>query len=339
MGGIRVMIAVLLFQGFLAQGQNYEVDKIGGITIVAPPKPFSANPFDSIVAMNAGWVAIVPYAFTPSGTAELIHDSQRQWWGETPEGVEETIRLAHARGLKVMLKPHVWLHDGWIGELDFKTEAEWLKWESGYRTYLTTYADMARRNGIPILCIGTEVRNSVDNRPQFWRKLIKEIREIYQGQLTYCANWDDYEKIEFWRDLDYIGISAYFPLSERQTPQVDELQSLWNPVKKALRKFSRRQEKPVLFAEYGYLSVDGAAGKTWELEKIRWDLGVNEVAQANAIEALLSSFCDEAFWAGGFLWKWFPHDMQRADSQARDYTPEEKLSEDVVERYYLDFYK
>ena len=39
-------------------------DKIGGLTLVAPPRPFASNPMVDIHAVNADWVAIIPYGFT-----------------------------------------------------------------------------------------------------------------------------------------------------------------------------------------------------------------------------------------------------------------------------------
>ena len=45
-----------------------------------------------------------------------------------------------------------------------------------------------------------------------WRDIIKETREIFEGQLTYAANFDNYMFVDFWDDLDFMGINAYFPL-------------------------------------------------------------------------------------------------------------------------------
>ena len=104
--------------------------------------------------------------------------------------------------------------------------------------------------------------------------------------------------------------------------------------KKRLKKFSNHHNKPILFTEYGYLSVDGCAYKTWELEKKRRELPANEKAQSNALEALYSSFWDESWWAGGFLWKWYPNGVAQEGRRAKDYTPQGKVSERTIKKWY-----
>jgi hypothetical protein len=70
------------------------------------------------------------------------------------------------------------------------------------------------------------IRNAVAKRPEYWSQLIKKIKKIY-FKLTYAANWDDFDKVPFWNELDYIGIDAYFPLSNATTPSVLELNDAW----------------------------------------------------------------------------------------------------------------
>ena len=45
-----------------------------------------------------------------------------------------------------------------------------------------------------------------------WRKLIRKTRSLYQGQLTYAANFDQYHEVSFWDALDFMGVNAYFSL-------------------------------------------------------------------------------------------------------------------------------
>jgi hypothetical protein len=41
---------------------------------------------------------------------------------------------------------------------------------------------------------------------------IAAVRGIYHGELTYAANFDQYQAVGFWPSLDLIGVNAYFPL-------------------------------------------------------------------------------------------------------------------------------
>ncbi len=310
--------------------------KVRGLTLVAPPEPFSSDPMSDVRAVGANWIAVVPYAFTRRGVPAVRYNTlpKMQWWGERPEGVCETIRLAHAAGIKVMLKPQVYVPGGWTGDLAFDDEAAWARWEEQYADYILYMARMADSMRAEMLCVGTEFRRAVAERPKFWVELIAQVRRVYKGALTYSANWDDWQEVPFWSALDYIGLSAYFPLSEADTPRVSDLCVAWRPHVQRLRDFSREKSKAILFTEFGYLSVDGAAGRTWELERDIAQRAVNELAQANAIEALLTTFYREPWWAGGFLWKWFPGMRGHEGYPERDYTPQSKQAEAVLRRWY-----
>ena len=84
------------------------------------------------------------------------------------------------------------------------------------------------------------------------------------------------------------------------------------------------------------MSLDGCAYRTWELEKNRMSVEVNEQAQANAVQALLEVFGEKDWWQGGYQWKWYP-DAGAAAGEVpaeRDYTPENKRCEDVLKAMY-----
>ncbi|MCS6927961.1 MAG: hypothetical protein NZM43_00540 [Saprospiraceae bacterium] len=308
---------------------------IDGLTLVAPPEPFSADPIAEIKEVGADWIAVVPYAFARRGdTAVRYPAAGWQWWGERPEGVCETIRMAHAAGLRVMLKPQVYIPGGWTGELSFADETSWQAWERAYARYIFTMVRIADSLNVELFCIGTEFRQAIAQRPAFWSALIAQVRQRYKGLLTYSANWDDWQEVPFWEQLDYVGVSAYFPLVEADTPTLEALRAAWRPYVEELSRFSQRWRKPVLFTEFGYLSVNGAGGRTWELEKDIQRRPVNEVAQANCLDALFSTFKNQSWWAGGFLWKWFPNMRGHEGYPERDYSPQGKLAMQVLRRWY-----
>ncbi len=313
------------------------MDKLKGISLVAPPRPFTEDPMQPLVQAGANWVALIPYAYATKENPQVrFGDFQWQWWGELPEGISESIRRAHAAHLKVLLKPQVYMHHYWVGAVTFNQEKDWREWEKSYRAYILSYAKMAVQQKVEMLCIATEYDLAAVHRESFFRKLISEIREIYKGKLCYSSNWDHYAQIPFWDALDYIGLSAYFPLSDVVNPDLVQLKEAWKPYKNELQSFSKKLDKPILFTEYGYLSVDGCAGKSWELEYNISGRKINQDAQAKAYQALFESFGKECWWAGGFLWKWFPNGEGHEGYPERDYTPQGKEAEQVLCRWYCD---
>ncbi len=313
---------------------NIKTDKMSGLTLVAPPEPFTENPMVAIKAVHADWIAVVPYGFTRKGETKVYFNTQRQWWGERTEGIVETVKKAHEAGIKVMLKPQIYVPGDWTGTLNFETVAEWEKWEKGYEEYTLEMAKIAQDEGVDLFCFATEFKIAIQNRPEFWVGLIRKIRAVYQGSVTYAANWDNYNNIPFWSELDYVGINAYFPLCDTKNPTEAELTKAWQPVVKAIENFQCEVNKPIIFTEFGYLSVDACASKTWELEAKVHDIAINEAAQATALNALFSTFWDKNWWAGGFLWKWFP-DMQGHEGYPeKDYTPQGKKAESIVKNWY-----
>lgn len=294
------------------------------------PRAYIKDPLHQIATLGTSHIALVPYAFTGKSSNKVVFDHPRQWWGETTAGVIETIRLAKKQNLRVMLKPQVYMHHQWTGDLEFDNERDWVEWESNYKKYILHMAKVAQTHDLELFCLGTEFKKSVEMRCNFWIQLIEEVRKIYHGKLTYSANWDNYSNIGFWDQLDLIGISAYFPLSTDLTPSAKDLSRAWQPIKMALKDFSNVHDKQILFTEFGYLSVDGCADATWKLEDKIHELQVNEAAQANAINAILQCFSSEAFWAGGFLWKWFPNGHGHEGYFEKDYTPQGKLAEKIL---------
>ena len=319
----------------ISQPLSAQVQAMRGITVVAPPSPIGQPAFDELKKVNTDWISLVPYGFSRGVSEPQIRfNLDRQWWGERQEGIVACIKLAHQNDMKVMLKPQVYIHGAWVGDVTFDNEEEWQLWEDGYRKFISFYARLAAEHGVEMFCIGTEYKLAVQRRPQFWRKLIKEIRGYYSGELIYSSNWDGYDKVPIWDDLDYIGISAYFPLTQQRTPTINNLVNKWKPVKRKLSKFSKKYQKPIIFTEYGYLSIDKCAWRAWELEKGVKQKPINQKAQANAYNAILKSHWGEDWWGGGFLWKWFPDGMGHEGYPERDYTPQGKLSEEVIREWY-----
>ena len=102
----------------------------------------------------------------------------------------------------------------------------------------------------PVL-LGTELEGT-SHRTEEWRRIIQAVRAVYKGRLTFGANWSgEYEQIEFWDDLDFIGIHAYFPLSDTPSAEVASLRDAWAPWIDRIEAIQRDVQKPVVFTEIG----------------------------------------------------------------------------------------
>lgn len=311
-------------------------EKIGGVSLSAPRNPIPVESLAPIAALGANWIAVIPYAFVNPEDPTVTFNVERQFWGEHAEGVAITIAHARANGLRVLLKPHLWVRgQGWPGEFRPADEAGWETFLSTYRDYILTFARLADSLGVSMLSVGTEVDVVAVERPDYWRGLIAEIREFYDGTLTYAANWDEYQNIEFWDALDLVGVDAYFPLVNDVTPAVDDLLAAWKPWEDELAAVLRRVERPVLFTEYGYRSIDGAAGEHWKLPDNREARGIppNFEAQSAGYAALFQVWWDRPWFAGGFLWKWYPG-APDGPPQSNDFSPQGKPAEAVISKWY-----
>lgn len=307
-------------------------EKIKGFNLVAPPRPFNTNDFEPILATGASHVCVIPYAYCPMDSPSVIFNTKWQWWGERTEGVTKTIETAHQKKLKVIVKPQIWMRHGiYTGTLSFDTEKEWKRWETDYEKYIMHFVQVADATKADYFCIGTELKEVVKQRPEFWNLLIRKIRSNYQGQLTYAANWDEYKDVPFWNELDFVGIDAYFPICQEKTPTVKAVKEGWNVVAKELAAFSQSIYQPILFTEMGFRNIDFNCKEPWVSNKVN---GSNGKAQQQAFEGFFTSDVWNAPWMAGIcIWKWhFNDDKINADNTG--FTPQNKPAEKVIGTYF-----
>ncbi|MFH6603497.1 glycoside hydrolase family 113 [Maribacter algicola] len=328
----KIALLILCILQFSCSGQG--VGKINGVSFVASREEVAQGHIDEVVKVNANHAAIMPFGFIRDvDSPNIVFDTDRQWFGETKRGALQYIEMLHKNGIKVMLKPHIWIsHGEFTGTMAMKSEESWQALEASYEKFILNYAQTAQEADADIFCIGTELEQFVKNRPGYWKRLIRKIREIYKGKLTYAANWDEYARTPFWEDLDYIGIDAYFPLSEEITPSIGQLKLGWKPWKEKIAALSDEKNRPVLFTEYGYRSMDYTAKKPWLVDL--HDEKVNLVAQANALTAIFEEFWKEDWFAGGYVWKWFIRHKEVGGDQNNRFTPQNKPAQEVLSRYY-----
>ncbi len=263
-----------------------------------------------------------------------LGDIRRTSITPSDEALVNAIRKAHELGMNVMLKPHLDIIDksdgSWRGEIGCVKDQEWQNWFKKYTDFIMHYAEIAQEENVELLCIGTELSNVATTKGYFWKELIKKIRPKYSGLLTYAAHWDRYRDIRFWGDLDYIGVNAYFPLTEEMSPTREELSDGWSKWVKELEEFQKTSGKPIIFPEIGCNSADGGVIRPWEHTPRR---EVNLQLQADYYKVLIDTFFEKDWFYGLYWWYWgTSSDM--GGKYNRGFTPQNKPSENIVREAY-----
>lgn len=327
----RLVLLSILWLAFAPAGAAADsaASKIQGVVFTGPASgPLDEEAFTSMRAVGATHVALVPEGTVDLETLEIRHDFKGQWYGETRAATVEGIRLARSAGLRVMIKPHLEVPRMWRGEFDVESKVKWPAFAAAYRKLILSFAHLAEDEGVEVLCLGTELKRLALGRPELWRELARDVRRVYHGKLTYAANWDSFDQIEFWDALDLIGVDAYFPLSDARTPQPGEIAAGWDRWAKRLAAVHERFDRPVIFTEWGYELEDHAAKEPWVIGGGRFSTTA-EAAQANAYEGTFRRVWHEPWMQGLFVWRWSP----RA-GEPGSYSPRGREAEEVLERWF-----
>ncbi|MFI1163755.1 glycoside hydrolase family 113 [Streptomyces sp. NPDC020801] len=283
--------------------------------------PAAGRYLRDIRATGARWVALTPTWYQNHAADSAPHATQET---ASDASLRHIVRRAHAAGLKVMIKPHIDLPgDEDRAAIRPRDRAAWF---AAYRSFITHYADLAAGTGAEQFSVGTELAG-VSGDTAAWTEVVAAVRDHYSGPLTYAANYDEYERIHFWKELDLIGIDAYWPLSARPTDDPARLRAAWQPIREHLAAYARRQGRRILFTEAGYVSQRGAttAPYSWTVSRRSGD-----AEQAAAYRALLDSFEDRPWWAGVCWWMWddWPDSGETPPTLA--YSPHGKPAERVL---------
>ena len=262
-------------------------------------------------------------------------DTSEGWYSESHRGIRALSRQADTLGMNVILKPHLWIGGYDEGqnrsEITFETEAEWNRWEKSYQHFLMHYARLAQEIDADVLVLGTELTSTATTRPAYWRALADPARAVYDEKLTYAANWHkEYQQIEFWDALDYVGIQAYFPLSKVSNPSLDTLQARWHAHRQTLSQLHRETGKPVLFTEIGYRSAPNAAESPWKWPERDDDVPPDSSLQARCFRAFFSTMRGVPWFKGAIIWKWHPEGNHRPTA----FTPQGKPAEALLRRWF-----
>jgi len=260
----------------------------------------------TIIQNNVEWVALHPYIYQ-NDESDSENPFKKDNWSKRDSAYSKTINKLHSKNIHVMLKPHLWVVNGWRNNINFKDSKKWGNWFQSYSKTILAYAILAEKTNVELFCVGTELDKTLTNHKQDWLKLIKEIKKVYGGKLTYAMNWDTkFFNSEFWCELDYIGIQAYYPLTKNKEPTLSEIKKGWQEHKANLKTVANLVNRPVLFTEIGYRNDMHATIKPWEWSNLieRFFRKKSNKTQYYAFKAFFEEVWEEPWFSGMFIWQW-----------------------------------
>ncbi len=257
------------------------------------------------------------------------------WQSARTENDESVIHVNHFAkqfGMVTLLKPHIWVHHSWPGEIEMQSPKDWNLFFENYYKWIRHFAILAEMYKIPILSIGNELSITTKNFPAKWTEMIHKIRKIYSGKITYGANWgDEFENLEFWNKFDFIGLSEYYPISRKSNPKENEL---YNDAKKVfanIKKVHDKFKKPIIFTEIGF-RMSGAPWKTFYEGKEKFDFVPQN--QAKVFNAVLRAINNEKWIKGIYIWKWPSYLGYALKEHSEIYTPVYRPAEKVIKKWF-----
>ncbi|HJL19261.1 MAG TPA: hypothetical protein RMH99_26590 [Sandaracinaceae bacterium LLY-WYZ-13_1] len=295
----------------------------------------SAALLDYLARRGVNWISITPF-----GRVFTLEDTRVRMDFEAPyednrAAIRRMVAQAHARGIRVLLIPHLWVDTGgWRGEMDPGSPEAWAAYQASYRDFVLAWARDAAATGVDAFSIGVECKSWSGRFGGYWRGLIADVRAVFDGYLTYSANWDEAEDVIFWDQLDLIGINAFYPLADHDGASYEEYVQGALAARDSVAALAGVLEMPVVFVEVGYTTRQNAAVEPWLWPDDMEEVVVDEREQARALAASLSAFLPEPWFAGFFVWRYYA-DLDDVSQEAIwGFSPHGKRAERVLERVF-----
>ncbi len=270
--------------------------------------------------VGADSLALTPYLWQPAPDSTNVVRG-----GDTPDAALATaIRQARELGLKVLVKPHLWVNTARPGEVRMADDAGWRRWFAAYTEALVAMARVAQEAGAEAFSIATAIRAG-NTRPE-WRETIAAVRAVFRGRLLMvAADSDDAETFPHWPLLDAVGLRIFRPLG------ADDRSETWaQPMQREVDRIDRleqRLRKRVWVAELGIRSAAGAASNPALSVEERASVPDQRV-QAEALARWLRRL-DRPSVEAVLLWRWLT-DPGSGGPTDTDYTPQGKQAEGVL---------
>lgn len=241
--------------------------------------------------VGANTMSVLMTCMTKDKTSSAIdcdsYDSPKQ------KDIAKILKGAKSKGFKTSLRVYVDLKSGdWRALWDPTDKAEAF---SQLEKTLTRFAKFSQKKGVDVFILGAELEKLT--RPRYrtsWQKIIKKVRSVYKGKITYGANGNfssyktpEYQWVPFWDQLDFLGVDHYAPFPKEKTLTRDNLQT--HHCSSIDKYQSVAPAKPIYFVEVGFPAAEQGHLKPYEW---RWkkETRLDLERQGQNIRAFLHCF-------------------------------------------------
>ncbi len=294
--------------------------------------PQHRRAIDEIAALGADTLLIAAAAYQDHAASnDLALDAKRTG---TPEEWAEIFAAARQGGLRIILMPIILLDNPrgneWRGVI---RPDDWDVWFDRYRIILTYFARLAAQHDVEVLMVGSELV-STEVHTDRWKRVIREVRALYPapGKLAYSANWDHYRNIEYWDDVDLIGMTTYYKLADQPGPTLDTLERAWKPIRNDILAWQQKIGKPILFTEVGWASQEGCSVEAWNYYRHDKATAAGLEEQKRCYQAFANTWRDVDGVGGVIWWEWTSGQGGHEDF---GYTPKAKPAERVLRDWFV----
>lgn len=310
-------------------------DRYRGVAIQLTQGPGALEAYSRLIReiadLGADTLLLCPAGQMEHAKAQAIFIDARR----TPSPADLIGMMDEARrlGMRTIVMPIVLLRhprgSEWRGVIE---PPEWKDWWRDYKEFIRYFAWIAKEGQAEGFIVGSELV-STEKYTSEWLDVIEQVRSLFPGKLGYSANWDHYKPVKVWDKLDFVGMTTYYTLADRENPTIDEIVERWRPVREKIVEWAREINKPLIFTEVGWCSQEGAAKAPWNYYQNMSATPAGHEEQRRLYEAFLKAWDATPELRGVIWWEWTTAPGGPDDF---NYTPRSKPAEQVIRRWFSE---
>lgn len=276
---------------------------------------------------GANSVILVPFMEQSSPQSTQVTQSD----AVTDVQLIAALQLAKQHQLHRVIKPQILISDSWAGAISQDNNEQEAAWFESYTQQLLHYASIAEKYQVDAFVIGTELKNL--QKSEYWPTLIKQVRSIYAGKLTYAASGIvGIETFPYWNLLDHIGVTLYPDMSKNKGNEKPE-KLITDTLVNQLQEQVKKSDRSVWILEVGMPSAEGWEAHPWDWRSLtKSSPSPDTHSQAKVIQQWLTSSAKKGI-EGIWIWQW-NSSPQAGGKDDIGYTVQNKLAQAVVHQHW-----